>query len=75
MKEWRASRSPETSDALRRRVLIFGVCFGLVLAGLFLRLLSLQVIQGAKFRSLSENNRIAYRVVQSPRGLVFDSRG
>jgi len=75
MKEWHASRSPETSDALRRRVLIFGVCFGLVLAGLFLRLLSLQVIQGAKFKSLSENNRIAYRVVQSPRGLVFDSRG
>ena len=75
MKEWPFNPNPATSDALKRRVVIFGVCFGLVLFGLFVRLWNLQVIQGAKFRTLSEDNRIAYRLVQSPRGMVFDSGG
>ena len=75
MKEWQFNSNPETSDALKRRVVIFGICFGLVLFGLFIRLWNLQVIQGAKFRALSEDNRIAYRLVQSPRGMVFDSSG
>lgn len=75
MKEWRTNRSPEPSDALKRRVRIFGACFALVFFGLFVRLLILQVIQGANFKSLAENNRIAQRYVQSPRGIVFDSRG
>lgn len=75
MKEWQFNSNPETSDALKRRVFIFGICFGLILFGLFIRLWNLQVIQGAKFRTLSEDNRIAYRLVQSPRGMVFDSEG
>ncbi len=75
MKEWQFNSNPETSDALKRRVLIFGACFGVVFFGLFIRLWNLQVIQGVKFRSLSEDNRIAYRLVQSPRGMVFDSKG
>ena len=75
MKEWQVNSNPEATDALRRRVLIFGACFGLILFGLFIRLWNLQVIQGAKFRILSEDNRIAYRLVQSPRGMVFDSKG
>ena len=75
MKEWQFNSNPETSDALKRRVFIFGICFGLILFGLFIRLWNLQVIQGAKFRTLSEGNRIAYRLVQSPRGMVFDSEG
>ena len=75
MKEWQFNSNPATSDALKRRVFIFGICFGLVLFGLFVRLWNLQVIQGAKFRTLSEDNRIAYRLVQSPRGMVFDSEG
>ena len=75
MKEWQFNSNPATSDALKRRVFIFGICFGLILFGLFIRLWNLQVIQGAKFRTLSEGNRIAYRLVQSPRGMVFDSEG
>ena len=75
MKKWQFNSNPETSDALKRRVFIFGICFGLILFGLFIRLWNLQVIQGAKFRTLSEGNRIAYRLVQSPRGMVFDSEG
>ncbi len=75
MKEWQFNSNPATSDALKRRVFIFGICFGLILFGMFIRLWNLQVIQGAKFRTLSEDNRIAYRLVQSPRGMVFDSEG
>ena len=75
MKEWQFNSNPETSDALKRRVLIFGACFGVAFFGLFIRLWNLQVIQGVEFRSLSEDNRIAYRLVQSPRGMVFDSKG
>ncbi|MCY3823293.1 MAG: penicillin-binding protein 2 [Nitrospinae bacterium] len=75
MKEWPFNSNPATSDALKRRVLIFGICFSLILLGLFIRLWNLQVIQGEKFRTLSEDNRIAYRLVQSPRGMVFDSKG
>ena len=75
MTQWRFNSNPATSDALKRRVVIFGVCFGIILLGLFIRLWNLQIIQGAKFRTLSEDNRIAYRLVQSPRGMVLDSRG
>ena len=75
MKDWQLNSNRTTSDALKRRVLFFGIFFGLVLFVLFVRLWNLQVIQGAKFRALSEDNRIAYRLVQSPRGMVFDSQG
>ena len=75
MKEWQFNFKPVTSDALKRRIVIFGICFGFILFILFARLWYLQVIEGAKFRTLSEDNRIAYRLVQSPRGMVLDSRG
>jgi penicillin-binding protein 2 len=35
----------------------------------------LQIIQGNKFRDLSENNRIRIRRIQAPRGLIFDRKG
>ncbi len=75
MTDWPFNSNPATSDAIKHRIMIFGVCFGLILFGLFVRLWNLQVIQGARFRALSEDNRIAYRIVQSPRGMVFDSNG
>ena len=75
MKEWLFNPHVETSDALRRRVQLFGIFFLLVLVGLIFRLWNLQVIQGEEFRTLSENNRIAYRLVQSRRGTVFDAHG
>jgi len=68
-------KNAEIPEALRKRVRILAVVSVLVLAGLFLRLWNLQVIHGEKFRSLSENNRIAYRVVRSPRGIIFDANG
>ncbi len=39
------------------------------------RLTYLQVIQGDKFRNLSESNRVRIRVVTAPRGIVYDAKG
>ena len=68
-------KNAEVPDSLRRRVRILALLSALILIGLFFRLWNLQVIHGEKFRSLSENNRIAYRIVRSPRGVIYDSDG
>ncbi len=75
MREWESSPNPEKTSALKQRVRIFYICFGFIFLGLSVRLCNLQVIQGEKFRSRSENNRIAHRLVRSPRGMVFDATG
>ncbi len=67
--------SAETPDVVRRRIRILAILTTLVICGLYLRLWNLQVLQGEKFRVLSENNRIASRVVRSPRGLIYDRSG
>ncbi|MBI2176874.1 MAG: penicillin-binding protein 2 [Candidatus Tectomicrobia bacterium] len=65
----------ETPDKMRQRMQWLALAFSLFLMVLFVRLWHLQVLQGDKFRALSENNRIAYRVVRSPRGLIYDNQG
>jgi penicillin-binding protein 2 len=48
----------------------------LVLCGLLaLRLVQLQVVQGARYARLSDRNRIRKLVIPAPRGRVFDRRG
>jgi penicillin-binding protein 2 len=39
------------------------------------RLTYLQIIQGDRFRNLSESNRVRVRVVTAPRGIVYDVKG
>ena len=53
----------EAPGQMRRRMQWLALAFSLCLMVLFLRLWHLQVLQGEKFRALSENNRIAYRVM------------
>lgn len=65
----------ETPDKMRRRMQWLAFAFSLCMMVLFVQLWHLQVLQGDKFRALSENNRIAYRVVRSPRGLIYDHGG
>lgn len=51
---------------------------GVVITVLFvytLRLWHLQVLQGAKYRYQSENNRIRLEDVPAPRGIIFDRNG
>jgi len=50
-------------------ILIF--IFGIIC----LRLWYLQIIGGAHYRKLSENNRIRIQKIKAPRGLILDSRG
>lgn len=42
---------------------------------LLFRLFYLQIIEGEKFRKLSENNRIRLQSIDPPRGLIFDRNG
>lgn len=64
--------SAETPEAVRRRIRILAIITTLIICGLYLKLWNLQVLQGEKFRILSENNRVASRVVRSPRGIIYD---
>ena len=57
----------------RERILrmLVGVMFGLLL----LRLFTLQVLQGERYRELSEENRIRVEVLTAPRGEIRDRKG
>ncbi len=52
-------------------VLVITASFGVLLTRLFF----LQVIEGAEFRRLSENNCIRLQSIDPPRGLIFDRNG
>ena len=51
-------------------LLLLGLLF-VVLFFYVLRMWHLQVLEGAKYREQSENNRIRLEDVQSPRGTIF----
>ena len=55
----------------RQLTVVVAAVFGLVL----LRLFTLQVIQGARYRDLSEENRIRVDVLTAPRGEIRDRNG
>src|SRR5262245_56241091 len=57
----------------RERVLTVGAVsiFGLVI----LRLFSLQVLEGGRYRELSEENRIRVEILTAPRGEIRDRKG
>jgi penicillin-binding protein 2 len=52
------------------RIVVFAI-FGMVL----LRLFSLQVLAGSRYRELSEENRIRVEVLTAPRGEIRDRKG
>jgi penicillin-binding protein 2 len=60
---------------LRNRFQFAFVIVVAVFTLILFRLTYLQVIQGEKFRNLSESNRVRVRVVTAPRGIVHDVRG
>ena len=63
------------TDWYRHRLsgsLIFVLAFFLVLGA---RLYYLQVVKGAEFRRLSQNNCVRLRSIPPPRGLIFDRTG
>jgi penicillin-binding protein 2 len=60
---------------LRRRFLWCVVAVLAVFGVLGLRLLYLQVLEGSRYRYLSENNRIRIERVLAPRGMILDRNG
>ncbi len=61
--------------ALRVRFLWCVVAVGAACSVLLLRLAYLQVVQGSRYRYLSENNRIRAERVAAPRGMILDRNG
>ena len=53
----------------------FLVFLGFAFLLIFVRLWSLQVIKGAEFRRMSENNRIRIRENPADRGMLLDRKG
>jgi penicillin-binding protein 2 len=64
----------ETSLLNRQYILVLGLMFGLLLI-YALRMWHLQVLDGAKYRYQSENNRIRIEEISAPRGIIFDRHG
>ncbi len=68
---WEAT---ETAIFQKQYLLLMAVML-LVLLVYLLRVWHLQVLQGAKYRYQSENNRIRLEDIPAPRGIIFDRNG
>jgi penicillin-binding protein 2 len=66
---------PESLSGSRYRQRNFTIVVGAIFALVVFRLFTLQVLQGAKYRELSEENRIRVEVVAAPRGEIRDRHG
>ena len=64
---------PVRGSTRRERILSWAV--GLIFAFVILRLFAMQVLQGSRYRELSEENRIRVEVLTAPRGEIRDRRG
>jgi len=67
--------SREPPNELRRRVILTAVVVLAVFGGLAFQLYSLQVAQGERWASLSENNRIRLQRIPPTRGRIADANG
>ena len=65
----------EDLGPLRRRTALFLLLVFLFLGALHARLAQLQVVQGAHWRRMAENNRLRRLPMQSFRGRIYDRRG
>jgi penicillin-binding protein 2 len=65
----------ELSGIMSRRVLMLGVGQALLGGVLVARLYDLQISQNASYKRLSDRNQFDQRLVQAPRGRLFDAQG
>ncbi|NWF52686.1 MAG: penicillin-binding protein 2, partial [Nitrospirae bacterium] len=63
------------SEKESRRILIAGYIVITVFLLLAMRLWQLQIIQGSKYRELSEANRLRIINIPAPRGILYDRNG
>ncbi|MBY0538052.1 hypothetical protein K2P47_01485 [Patescibacteria group bacterium] len=56
-------------------VYLVGICFTIIAIAFFGKIFQLQVVEGARFRTISDNNSVNTNVIIAERGVVFDRRG
>ena len=66
---------PEAFSQAKRREQIFSILVAAIFGLVLLKLFFLQVIEGPKYRELSEENRIRVEVLTAPRGEIRDRKG
>jgi penicillin-binding protein 2 len=66
---------PESQAGARHRERHFTIAVSVVFALVLFRLFTMQVLQGTKYRELSEENRIRVEVLVAPRGEIRDRNG
>ncbi|NIQ03429.1 MAG: penicillin-binding protein 2 [Nitrospinaceae bacterium] len=67
--------TPDFSDTVRRKIKFFAILVIVCFLGLWLRVWYLQVLKGADFMGLSENNRVRMVSLPSYRGEITDRNG
>ena len=60
---------------LKKRLIYAACCIMIAFSLLLVRLVYLQVIEGEKYRKLSENNCVRLRSIRASRGLIYDRNG
>lgn len=58
-----------------RTMISLGVIFFFILSGYFLKVFNLQIVNGAKYFDISENNRLHSSPIFAERGAIFDRNG
>lgn len=66
---------PEPLSGGRSRQRHFTIAVAAIFSLVLLRLFTMQVLQGARYRELSEENRIRVEVIAAPRGEIRDRNG
>lgn len=59
----------------KRSIFLVGLIFGLIALAFLSKIYSLQIVEGAKYREISENNSLNRTVIIAERGVVYDRRG
>jgi penicillin-binding protein 2 len=62
-------------ESAKRRERIFSILVASIFGLVILKLFSLQVLGGSRYRELSEENRIRVEVLSAPRGEIRDRKG
>jgi len=69
------SNDPEKIEVISRRAAIFGGGFGLLLAGIAVRLGQLQIVDHQKYMRLAQENQFNTRIIAPLRGEIVDRFG
>ncbi len=67
-------KSPDR-EWLKKRLIYAASCMMIAFSFLLARLVYLQVVEGQRYRRLSENNCIRLRSIKASRGIIYDNKG